>query len=92
MLVLKVLGSIDLVSALAFLLLIFGFDVHFRFILFCAGLLLLKGFFIITGDVLSVIDVFSSFMLILSIFFMPPVFLLWIPAFLLLAKGFVSFL
>ncbi len=91
MLILKILGAIDLVSSFAFLLLVFGFDVHFRFLLFCAGLLLLKGLFVITGDVLSIVDMFSASMLVLSIFFALPVFLLWIPAFLLIAKGFVSF-
>jgi hypothetical protein len=92
MLILKALGSIDLVSSLAFLLVIFGFDVQFQVILFCAGLLFLKGLFIFTGDVLSAIDLVSSAILVLSIFFALPLFLLWIPAFLLLSKGFVSFL
>lgn len=87
----KILGAVDLVSALVFLMLIFGFDVYLQFLLFCAGLLLLKGMFVLTGDVLSVIDLFASTILILSIFFSLPVFLLWAPAFLLLAKGFVSF-
>ena len=86
----KVLGAIDLASALAFLMLIFGFDVYMQFLLFCSGLLFLKGLFILTGDVLSGVDLFASVMLILSIFFALPIFLLWIPAFLLLAKGFIS--
>ena len=89
---LKVLGGIDLAAALAFLLLIFGMDVFTQFLLFCAGLLLMKGLFVLSGDVLSVIDLVSSLFLILSIFFALPAILLWVPAFLLLAKGFVSFL
>ena len=89
--IVKLLGAIDIVSAFTFLMLIFDFDVYTQLLLFCAGLLFLKGLFILTGDVLSGIDIFSSILLILSIFFMLPVFLLWIPAFLLLAKGFVSF-
>ena len=92
MVLVKVLGVIDVASALAFLLLIFGFDVFTRFLLFAAGLLFLKGLFVFSGDVLSVIDLFSALMLILSIFFALPAVLLWIPAFLLLAKGLVSFL
>jgi len=88
----KVLGGIDLISAFVFLMLIFGFDVHIRIILFCAGLLFFKSLFILGGDVLSGIDLFSSIMLIISIFFLPPMFLLWTSSFLLLAKGFVSFL
>jgi len=87
----KVLGTIDLVSALAFLLLIFGYDVYTRVLLFSAGLLFLKGLFVLTGDVLSGIDLFSASILILAIFFSPFIFLLWVSAFLLLAKGFVSF-
>ena len=89
---LKVLGGIDLAAALAFLLLIFGMDVFTQFLLFCSGLLLIKGLFVLSGDVLSVIDLVSSLFLILSIFFALPAILLWVPAFLLLAKGFVSFL
>jgi len=93
MVVVKILGAIDLLSSLAFLMLIFDMDVYLRFLLFCAGLLLLKGMFIFTGEVpLSIIDVFSSVILILSIFFTIFPILLWIPAFLLLAKGVVSFL
>ena len=89
---LKVLGGIDLAAALAFLLLIFGMDVFTQFLLFCSGLLLMKGLLVLSGDVLSVIDLVSSLFLILSIFFALPAILLWVPAFLLLAKGFVSFL
>ncbi len=92
MVLVKILGGIDLISAFVFLMLVFGMDVHFRILLFCAGLLFFKGLFVLMGDVLSVVDLFSAFMLILSIFFAIPVFLLWIPAFLLLAKGFVSML
>ena len=88
----KILGGIDLASALVFLSLAFGMHPFLQIILFCAGVLLLKGMFVFTGDILSIVDIFSSLMLILSIFFMLPLFLLWIPAFLLMAKGFVSFL
>jgi len=88
----KILGGLDLISALTFLMLIFGIHPFLQLTLFCAGVLFLKGLFIFTGDVLSGIDMFSSAMLILSIFFALPMYLLWIPAFLLLAKGFVSFL
>lgn len=90
--IVKVLGGIDLASALAFLMLIFGIDVFTQFILFCAGLLFLKGLFILGGDVLSAVDIFSSVILVLSIFFSLPSILLWIPAFFLLGKGIVSFI
>jgi len=51
----------------------------------------MKGLFILKGDILSCVDMFASGILFLSIFFSPPAILLWIPAFLLLAKGVVSF-
>ncbi len=88
----KLLGAIDIISAFAFLSMIFGLEPYLQFLLFCAGLLFLKGLFVFLGDVLSIVDIFSSLALTLSLFFTLPAFMLWIPAFLLLAKGFVSFL
>lgn len=87
----KILGAVDLAAAVAFLMLIFGMNVFTQFLLFCAILLFVKGMFILMGDVLSVVDIFSAIILILSISFSLPAVLLWIPAFLLLAKGVVSF-
>lgn len=88
---LKVLGGIDLLSAFIFIMLTFGFDIWTQIMLFSAGLLFVKGFFIFGGDILSVVDLFSATLLILSIFLGLPIILLWIPSFLLLAKGIVSF-
>jgi hypothetical protein len=88
----KLLGAIDVASSLAFLLMIFGIHPWIHYILFCSGLLFLKGLFIFTGDVLSVIDLVAFVTLIVSIFFIPGTILLWTLSFLLLAKGFVSFL
>ncbi len=90
--ILKLLGAIDLTSAIAFLMLVFGMNVFIQFSIFCTALLLLKGMFIIGGDVLSIIDLFSALVLFFSIFFSIPTFLLWVGAFFLFAKGFVSFL
>ncbi len=90
--IVKILGAIDLTAALAFLMLIFGMNVFTQFLLFCALLLFVKGLFIFMGDVLSAVDLFSAIVLILSISFTLPSILLWIPAFLLLAKGVVSFI
>ncbi len=89
---LKILGSIDLASALAFLMLVFGVNVFTQYLLFCAGLLLLKGMFVFTGDVLSAVDLAGAILLILSIFFSIPVVLLWIFAFLFMGKGVASFI
>jgi hypothetical protein len=88
----RILGAIDLISAIVFLMLVFGMQPFLQLVLFCSGLLLLKGMFAFTGDVLSFIDLVSAVLLLFSIFFTLPTFLLWTPAFLLLAKGFVSFL
>ena len=88
----KILGGIDLISAFTFLLMVFGVSPPFQLLLFCAGLLFLKGLFIFIGDVLSFVDMASALILIMAIFFMPPMVLLWVPSFLLLAKGIVSFL
>lgn len=92
MVLVKVLGAVDIAAAVAFLMMIFGMDVFLQFVLFCAGLLLLKGLFVLSGDILSIIDLFAAFLLILSIFFTPFMVFLWIVAFLLLGKGFISFL
>lgn len=89
---LKVLGAIDLISAFIFLMLIFGMNPGAFALLACAGLLFLKGGFIFTGDVLSAIDLVSALVLVLSVFFTFGAFILWFPCFLLLAKGFVSFI
>ena len=88
----KILGTVDLIASLVFLTLIFGITPYTQLVLFCSGLLFLKGLFILTGDVLSIIDLLSSLFLILSFWLALPALLLWTPAFLLLAKGIVSFL
>lgn len=87
----KILGGIDLFAALVFLLLIFDANLPFQFIAFPAILLLAKGLFILKGDFLSILDVFSSGILFLSVFFTLGSVFLWIPMFFLLSKGVVSF-
>lgn len=92
MVLVKILGAVDLAAAFAFLLLIFSINLFVPFTLFCAGLLLIKGFFVLTGDILSIIDLFAAACLFLSLIITLPAILLWLPAFFLLAKGVVSFL
>ena len=87
----KVLGGIDIAGAIAFLMLAFGIHPFTPFLIFCAALLILKGMFALTGDVLSFIDLVSAVLLILAISFTLPTVLLWIPALMLFAKGVVSF-
>lgn len=88
----KILGAIDIAAAIAFLMLTFGTHPFLQYTLFCSGLLFMKGLFVLSGDILSGVDLIASFLLIISIFLTLPIILLWIPAFLLLAKGFVSFI
>lgn len=92
MLIVKVLGAIDLIAALAFLMLVFGISPFIQLIVFSAGLLFLKGLFIFGGEPLSAIDLGAAILLFLSIPLNLPAILLWIPAFLLVAKAMVSFL
>lgn len=90
--IVKLLGAIDLTASIIFLMLVFGISPFFQLTLFCAGILLIKGLFVLTGDVLSIVDLISSILLIFSLFLTLPAAILWLPAFLLLSKGFVSFL
>jgi len=90
--IVKILGGIDLIAAVVFLSLIFGMDVPTQFLLFSGGLLFVKGLFVFSGDVLSFVDLFSSLILIISILFVLPAILLWVPAFFLIAKGMISFI
>jgi hypothetical protein len=91
MVLVKILGAIDLAAAMAFLMMVFGMGVWTQFLFFCAGLLFVKGLFIFGGDVLSAVDLVSAVALVLSVFYPLPALLLWFPAFLLMAKGIVSF-
>tara|TARA_Y100000034_G_scaffold130294_1_gene188338 strand:+ start:4870 stop:5145 length:276 start_codon:yes stop_codon:yes gene_type:complete len=90
--IVKILGLFDLVAAMVFLMLIFNIPPFIQLTLFTAGILFIKGLFVLQGDVLSAADLIASITLIISIFFTPWVFLIWTLAFLLLSKGFVSFL
>lgn len=88
----KILGGLDLLSALVLLMVIFGIEPWVQLVLFCAGLLFLKGLFILTGEPLSLIDLVSSLTLIFSLLWAPWMGLMWMLALLLLAKGMVSFI
>ena len=87
----KILGVIDLASAIVFLMLVFGMSPPYFYVIFCAVLLFLKSLFLFGGDVLSFVDLFSSIMLFLSLLLTLPLVLLWISSFFLIAKGVVSF-
>ncbi len=89
---LKILGTIDLIGAGMFLLLIFGVAPPLPFLLFSAGLLLAKSMFLVTGEPLSAIDLISSILLFSSLLITLPTLLVWTPALLLMAKGAGSFI
>jgi len=92
MVIVKILGLIDILSAFLFLMMIFGMEVFIWLVIFCAFLLLIKGMFIFSGEMLSLIDLSAGLLLFLSIIFQPFTFLIWIASLLLVAKGFVSLL
>ena len=92
MVLVKVLGGIDIISSVVFLLLAFNVTPFLQLILFCSCLLALKGLFVFVGNVLSFFDLIFAIFLILAIFITLPGIMLWIPSLFLMAKGFVSFL
>lgn len=88
----KLLGIIDFIAALVFLLLIIGVALPFQFLIFPALLLFAKSLFILKGDALSLIDMLCAAIIFLSIFFSLPSLFLWIPLLLLVYKVVVSFI
>ena len=90
--IVKILGALDVGAAITFLMMVFGIDVYVQVLLFFAFLLLIKGLFILGGEMLSIIDLISGILLIVSVFWTLPAIAVWIPALLLLSKGTVSFI
>ena len=72
-------------------MIMFGVTPAIPLVLFCAGLLGVKSLFLLSGDVLSAIDLLSGIVLVVSIFFSPNIIFLWLPAFLLASKAIASF-
>jgi hypothetical protein len=91
MVVVKILGALDILASLTLLCIIFGITPYMPLLLFCGGLLFLKGLFILTGEPLSIIDLIASATFIIAVFVTPWSLLLWMLTLLLLAKGVVSF-
>ncbi|MEK6846911.1 MAG: hypothetical protein AABY16_01960 [Nanoarchaeota archaeon] len=89
--IVKILGLIDVCAALILLAGAFGVPVIFQIYVFFGGLLFMKSLFLITGDVLSAVDLVSSIIIFLSIFFTPWSFLIWTLSLLLMSKGAASF-
>lgn len=89
--IVKILGFIDFCAAIIMLSLIFVLPLPTQILLFFGGLLFVKGLFIFTGDLLSVVDITSAAVLLIGIFITPWTFLLWALGLLLMTKGAVSF-
>ncbi|MBS3083551.1 hypothetical protein J4423_01995 [Candidatus Pacearchaeota archaeon] len=92
MVLVKVLGFIDLVASITLLGMIFSIDVPFRLMLVLGALLFMKGLFILTGDLFSILDLGAAVVFFVGIFFTPATFILWIFSLFLMSKGVASFL
>lgn len=92
MVLVKILGFIDLAASIILLCMTFSLSVPYQIIVFFGGILLLKGGFIINGNLFSLVDLLAAIVLFIGIFFSPAVFLLWILSLFLMAKGAASFL
>lgn len=90
--IVKILGGIDVISAVIFLALGLKMNLFYYFLFLFGVLLILKGFFIITGNLFSLFDFFAGIILILSIFYQFPILFLLIISCLLFAKGMASFI
>jgi len=86
----KILGAIDLIISLAIFSQSWGLDIPKTMVIVFATILFIKGLFIITGDIASVLDWIVAIVLIIEIFYNLPAFILIIAGFLLLQKGFLS--
>ncbi len=92
MVFIKILGFLDLLASITLFTLIFGVNLPLQISLFFGGVLFMKSLFLLTGDVLSVFDLISAILFIISIFFMPWTFILWACSLVLMTKGLASFL
>lgn len=90
--IVKVLGFVDICAALMLLAGLFGLPAILQINIFFGGLLLLKSLFLLTGDILSVVDFISAGVFFFGLLFAPWSFLIWICTLLLMSKGVASFL
>ena len=89
----KILGGIDALAGLCLLSLAFGLNLPSDIFIVLAVLLILKGLFVFTGAIVpGIMDFLAATVLILSIYYTIPIFILVLSAFLLFQKGFLSFL
>jgi len=88
---LRVLGMVDLIGGMVFLLMAMNISVFWPLVLFSMLLIFTKGLFVFVGDKLSYVDLVLSLLLFLSLFFTLPGMIAGTGSLILLAKGFASF-
>jgi hypothetical protein len=87
----KVLGILDIFSALIFVLFFFSI-MPFSFVIFSAAYLVLKGvIFLISKNLISILDILSGAVMLLSFLF-PKSWLIWLVSAYLIQKGIFSLL
>jgi len=86
----KILGLVDFISALFLFLIGLNMKMPNTLIIIFGVVLLVKGMFIFFGDFVSLMDLYAGILLILSLSFTIPRFLIIIAVFLLLQKAFFS--
>jgi hypothetical protein len=91
--IVKILGILDIITALSLWLFFFFHIVPEKLVLLLAFYLLAKGIFILTSrDITSIIDVISAGLIFLALNFTIPGFIIIIVTLFLLQKGIFSLL
>lgn len=89
--IVKILGFLDLLAAIALFTIIFGLSLPIQIVFFFGGILFMKSLLMFTGDVLSIFDFLSAILFFISLFFAPWTFILWTCSLVLMTKGVASF-
>lgn len=92
LMIVKLLGAIDLIVGFMFIIISFGVDINNTWIIVGAVLIGVKGLFILTKNLVSLIDLIAAGILLLSMVVDIPRAILLIIGFFTLQKGFLSFL
>ena len=91
MVLVKLLGVIDILASILFLGNIFAVPIPVSATIIAAGLLFIKGLFIFIGNFFSLVDLAAAGIILFSLFFAPWIWLMWLMALVLMAKGMASF-
>lgn len=91
--ILKILGSLDIISAVFLWLFVFFKIIPEKFLMLAGFYLLAKGiFFLISRDIASIIDVICAGIIFLSLNFAIPSFIIILVSLFLLQKGILSWM